>query len=375
MKVLHVVPSLNLGGAERLALDVCDGLKRRGIEVELVYFQGDNLYKEAYPDFHPEKIEDDFSLKLFRGVNSEPTSLEKFVANLNPDIIHSHLFASELRTRSLSISDKVWVTHLHDNMRQFRTGSVPTNLASLANWYERYYLIQQYRKKGNNHFLSISSDTTKYFETHLPADLRSNIHSLSNAIDVSRFERASTPKMDVLRMCNVGSFQPKKNQRLLLDVAKQLKNRVEFELHFVGSGELEDNVRNEAVSLGLSDCTFFHGNVSDVERILNEMNLYVHSAYYEPFGLVLLEAMASGLPVVCLDGKGNRDVVQNGVNGTIVSTSSPIEYANAIMDLWNDKDFYQSYVSAGLITAETHSMTAYLDSLMGLYREWTRNKS
>ena len=51
-----------------------------------------------------------------------------------------------------------------------------------------------------------------------------------------------------------------------------------------------------------------------MEEYLENSNLYVHTAFSEAFGLVLIEAMTAGLPVIALDAKGNRDIIENGKN-------------------------------------------------------------
>jgi glycosyltransferase involved in cell wall biosynthesis len=56
-----------------------------------------------------------------------------------------------------------------------------------------------------------------------------------------------------------------------------------------------------------------------------ESDLYVHPATYEPFGLVLIEAMTSGMPVISLDGRGNRGLVENGVTGYFLPVDAPQE--------------------------------------------------
>ena len=63
----------------------------------------------------------------------------------------------------------------------------------------------------------------------------------------------------------------------------------------------------------------FKGFVDDVQNYLWDCDIYVHSAYHESLGLVLLEAMSAGVPVVTLDGKGNRDIMENGYNGFILN--------------------------------------------------------
>lgn len=70
--------------------------------------------------------------------------------------------------------------------------------------------------------------------------------------------------------------------------------------------------------MGVLKNTNFVGETLNVNKHLQEENIYLHTATYEPFGLVMIEAMASGLPVISLDGKGNRAFINNRENGFIV---------------------------------------------------------
>ena len=75
---------------------------------------------------------------------------------------------------------------------------------------------------------------------------------------------------------------------------------------------------NRSKELGVVPCVTATGNVSNVAQYLWKGEVYIHSAKYEPFGLVLVEAMAAGLPVIALDAGGNRDIVEDGVNGYLL---------------------------------------------------------
>jgi spore coat protein SA len=67
-------------------------------------------------------------------------------------------------------------------------------------------------------------------------------------------------------------------------------------------------------------------------------DIYVHTATYEPLGLVLLEAMAAGLPVVTLDGGGNRDLIENGKNGFIINNQNPKHFAEKILEVKDNEE-------------------------------------
>ena len=97
------------------------------------------------------------------------------------------------------------------------------------------------------------------------------------------------------------------------------------------------------MSLGVKNYINFHGNVKNVKEHLSESNIYLHTATYEPFGLVILEAMAAGLPVITLNGKGNKDFIEQGVNGFIHANQDVELFANNIIELFTKRSFIIKY--------------------------------
>ena len=63
------------------------------------------------------------------------------------------------------------------------------------------------------------------------------------------------------------------------------------------------------------------------------VRIFIHPATYEPFGLVIIEAMAAGLPVISLDGKGNRDIIKHKVNGYIFQNQNAVKFGEALIKL------------------------------------------
>ena len=139
-------------------------------------------------------------------------------------------------------------------------------------------------------------------------------------------------------------------------------------MFLLGEGPLLEEVQKKAASLGLLEMITFTGNVKDVNCWLSKANIYVHSAYYEPFGLVLLEAMSTGLPVVCIDGKGNRDIVRNGYNGYMIDKMDSVLMANKIINLMNDDKLYNRLSKNAVQFSSEYDIKQYVDKLVTIYQ-------
>ncbi len=103
----------------------------------------------------------------------------------------------------------------------------------------------------------------------------------------------------------------------------------------VGSGPLEEPLREAAVAAGVSHRVQFLGKVSDEEKFaaLRASDVFVSTSQHEGFGLVYLEAMACGLPVICYDYGGQTDFLKDGLNGRVVKLNNVDKFTEACREL------------------------------------------
>lgn len=369
LKVLYIIPRLLKGGAERLCLDICNQLHNRSdVQVKLITFSVENAYPFLTENIDWQVIASQVKLSMHRRNQIQIAALQRAIDDFAPDVIHTHLFEAEIVSRSCYYPQAKWFSHCHDNMKQFHNFSVKTlfNKSLLTNYYEKLYLLSRYQANGGNTFIAISHDTEKFFrKTTRPY----NVCFLPNAINYEKFFCDRFCSTDTkLRLVNVGSYQDKKNQRFLVQVAKMLQNHhVDFEMNLLGDGEKYSEVANLINENQLESIVLQRGNVNNVEQYLHQSDIYVHSAYYEPFGLVLLEAMAAGLPVVCLDGKGNRDIMEQGKNGYMIEQQNAEQFADRILEIWNDRQQYKEMSVFAQNFAKDYDIKTYVDNLIDIY--------
>ena len=370
LRILHIIPRLRKGGAERLCIDICRQLQvRDGVWVRLITFSDKNNYPFLTYGLDWQVIHASVQLSVFHKTVLNIDALQKAIEDFAPDVIHTHLFEAEIVSRSCYYSKAKWFSHCHDNMRQFRNFDIKTlfNKQLLTNYFEKRYLLSRYKINGGNTFIAISHDTEQYF--HKMAS-HYDVRFLPNAIDYEKFHRVNDRHSSTkLRLVNVGSYQDKKNQRFLVEVSKVLREcHIDFEMNLLGDGEKYRDVARLIKENHLETTVFQRGNVEDVTEYLGQSDIYVHSAYYEPFGLVLVEAMAAGLPVVTLDGRGNRDLIVQGKNGYMVYEQNAEQFADRILEIWNDKQKYQEMSAFAQDFARQYDIKPYVDKLLELYK-------
>lgn len=310
----------------------------------------------------------------FRGSNDQP-AYAKLLEDFRPDVIHTHRFLAEFLSAHHVSEDVAYVCHGHDNMVQFarfRPGAVLRRTA-LTNWLEKRYLIRMKYRRVRTAFVANSNHTYRYFRAVLPRSMRDDVRLLPYGFDHRRFRARGTrtpPGREPLRLVNVGSFQDKKNQVFIVEIARVLRDSgVEFRIDLLGDGATRPRVEAEVERHGLGDRILLHGNVDRPEDWLRRSHVYLHTARYEPFGLVLLEAMAAGLPCVVLDGMGNRDVIEEGANGYLIPREDASVFAERIRTLASSPDLYRRMSDRARTYASGWDIGEAADRFVALYRE------
>jgi len=385
IRITHAIESIALGGgAERLVMDLCKELKsRENISIQLLVFKSPSYYGYANAGLWEKEIAKFLTPVICNCVvkfnivgipNNNITEYVNQIKSFDPHIIHSHLLQPELITRAHLFKDVVYFTHLHDNLSLFEKKRLfkSTSRTDISNFFIRKWLMNQY-EKCNNYFISISNDTFNYLDENLPDKLHTNIISLPNAIDTKRFKNISSKKIASkeleLRLVSIGSLVPKKNQVFLIEVVKELE-RIGYSvfLKLLGDGSERIIIEQEIKGLGLGEKVELLGYTDDVEKELEWANVYVHAATYEPFGLALVEAMAAGLPVVALNGKGNKNLIESGKNGYLIEKNDPTVFAEKIVAIVANQTLYVSMSENAKDFAERYDIKNYVDRLLDIYK-------
>ena len=374
MKIVHIIPNLKKGGAERLVLDICKELTtRKGIEVIIIVFRKEDDYSFISKELPIKHIFANVIPSLSHKPIVDISDLSSFINEFKPDVIHSHLYYAEIVSRWQVIDGIKYISHCHDNMSEFANFSFKTLFSKrlFTSFYEKSILLNRY-KKAQNTFIAISKHTESFFKDTLPHIFSKRIHLLPNAITFERFNsvaKSYISQSKTIKLVNVGLIIPKKNQLLLLSIVANLKERgFNVQLTLLGFGYEFDKIKHLAQTMSIDKEVIMPGNVNNVEEYLSQNDIYVHSAYYEPFGLVLLEAMAAGLPVVCLDGGGNRDIIENGKNGFIIKEQNVDEFADRIVELFRNKTLYTEISEYAQKFASQYDIKTYVDKLLDIYK-------
>ena len=370
MKILFLITDLGRSGAERLLIDICTELKKReDIQFKIGVLYNNNQYPELTADFDIVNL-DYKTFSLFK--TNECPKYQELLNSFQPDVIHTHRFLAEFISSYYINPNIKYVCHGHDNMEQLRNFSIKSLFSKrkLLDFVEKRYLALHKYSQVPTNIIAISKDTFSYFKTVMPKRQRENISLIYNGFNYTAFYRKRNydfqPKK--LTITNVASFADKKNQMFIVDVAAVLRQRnIDFEINLIGVGANYEKVRSAISEKQLEKHVFLRGIQQNIQEWYAKSDIYLHSAYYEPLGLVLLEAMAAGLPVVTLDGRGNRDLIVQGKNGYMIYEQDAEQFADRILEIWNDKQKYCEMSAFAQEFAKQYDIKPYVDKLLDLY--------
>jgi glycosyltransferase involved in cell wall biosynthesis len=142
---------------------------------------------------------------------------------------------------------------------------------------------------------------------------------------------------DEVVLVTVGRLIARKAIDQLIGAVAEMRD-LPVRLLVIGEGPLEGDLKAQAERLGVGDRVRFTGYVEEAEksRILAMCDLYASTSLHEGFGLVFLEGMAAGLPVVCYDHGGQRDFLEDGRTGHLVPLGNTARFAEACRELVRD---------------------------------------
>ena len=179
---------------------------------------------------------------------------------------------------------------------------------------------------------------TKEAQEWFPERLQRKSTIIFNAVKEEFFHIERTPMVGEIVAC--GRLVSQKNHKLLIDAfAEVVKEHPYARLKIYGEGSLRDVLQEQIDKLNLHDKAFLMGATNDVAKALQTADLFVLSSDYEGMPNALMEAMAAGVPCISTDCPcgGPRSLIENKINGYIISLNDKKELKNSIIDYMKQK--------------------------------------
>lgn len=154
------------------------------------------------------------------------------------------------------------------------------------------------------------------------------------------FYTSESSSLDKKQIITVGRLSEQKGFDLLIPAWSSIaKRHSDWKIHLYGEGELENELRKSIAQNGIEDSFTLHKPVKDIKEKYLESSIYVMSSRFEGFGMVLIEAMACGVPCISFDcPHGPSYIIKNGEDGILVENGNVEKLADAISSLIMDKE-------------------------------------
>ena len=173
----------------------------------------------------------------------------------------------------------------------------------------------------------------------------------------------------------VGRLTKQKGYEYLLEAMKIVVQTHPVELVIIGTGVLEQPLRDKSFNYGLQNVVHFLGYRKDVQAILDRLDLFVSSSLWEGLPTVILEAMARNVPVVATDVSGSRELVNNGESGLLVQPGDAHRLAEAILFMLDDPEEARRLANNASQTVVRYSMRNTTDIYRQTYLKIAKNSS
>jgi sugar transferase (PEP-CTERM/EpsH1 system associated) len=214
-------------------------------------------------------------------------------------------------------------------------------------------------------YVTVSQDLAHYLQQRVHVRPQ-RISTVCNGVDTERFHPRRHGAPDLLPpgwaaqrplvVGTVGRLTGVKDQASLLQAFAQLKPTAQqpLRLVLVGDGPLRQDLQSQAANLGIADATWFAGDRTDVPELMQQMDLFVLPSLNEGISNTLLEAMATGLPLLASRVGGNPELIHDGEHGRLLPAADPQALAQALQALVDQPALRQAWGAASRRRAEQH---------------------
>lgn len=353
MKILHVITSLHTGGAEKLMVDLLPKFKAKGVDTDLLLFDGTDTPFRRDIEAAGIKV---FDLGTGGSVYS-PMRLLKLIPFMKKyDVVHTHNTAPQLFAAIGSVVCSVMLCTTEHTTSNRRRG---------WRWYAPvdHWMYSRYRR--------IICCSEKVEINLAPFANPKKCLTINNGVDIQSFQwakenpelRSAYPeKSKIITM--VAGFRWEKDQDTLIKALNYLPD--DFHLQLVGAGYRRQELEKLTIEQSLSDRVHFLGIRSDIPQILKSSDYIVMSSHFEGLSLSSVEGMAVGKPMLASDVDGLKQVVENA--GLLFQEGDSEELAELIKQLDADPVFYKRVAESCLSRANEYDISKMVEGYIAVYQ-------
>lgn len=352
LRLLFTLPNLVGAGGQRAVLDMCRGLDTKRFDVHI-------LVQEKFGSFLG-ALEPTDKVTFLLDRRYRKTDLPRLLSRTMTHVRNADIVIGALEGRAsfcglaaAKLLGKPFVGWVHIDWEPFLKHVSDRQRLGLSTyrWADKIVACSNGAAESFSRLFSVPSEKVCTIYNGLP--LRSIAQAAQEPLPPEFVEIFKQPTIVM-----VGRLDPQKNYPLLLDAhARLAQSGIAAQLVIVGDGGLRDELRAQAERLGTSASVHFAGFRLNPQPFIKNARLFALSSLFEGFGLVLVEAMMNGTPIVATDcPSGPREVLDNGAYGTLVPSEDPDALAAAMRALLTNRAEAERVAEAGRKRAQAFAL-------------------
>jgi sugar transferase (PEP-CTERM/EpsH1 system associated) len=337
--IVHIVYSFKVGGLENGVVNLVNHLSNKEFQHTIVCLSDydEDFYariKQKSVEIHCLNKRSGNDVKMF-------VKLWFLLKKINPNIVH---------TRNLATVECQFIAWLA-NVEYRVHGEHGWDMVDLHGGNNKYIKLRKLLKPFIHQFVALSTEGLNYLQNKIGIKPQ-RLNHICNGVDTNKFkpevaDLTLTPNGFITKDClvfgTVGRMAEVKNQLLLVDAFIDMCQenitlaKEKYRLIIVGDGEFYQQIISVLTEAGLISLVWLPGGRNDIPQLMNLMDVFVLPSLAEGISNTILEAFASGLPVIATDVGGNGELVKSAHNGELI-LSNNIQSMVTAMKKYNNKN-------------------------------------
>ena len=360
MRITCVIANLGGGGAERVMTHLCEGLAARGHRVTLLTLDTQT------PDFYtlsPTVSRERIHLPPFKSVGLlggflRLVRMTRAVRRTRPEVVISFMAVNVLAACLLLRVPYIYADHLDVRHTPFS---------------RKWQILRNYFLSRAARVAVLSKRDYEYIEKSHPAWKPIVIYNPALPFDDAPLPRPAFMQADKKYVIAVGRLVPQKGFERLLDAWHQIcRTFPAWRLAIIGAGENEPALRHQLAALDMGSSAQLVAPIKGLQAVYQHADVMAMSSRTEGFPMVLLEAMAAGVPVVSFNCTGPDAIVRPGTDGLLVPQDDVPAFAAALKEVMQDENKRKLWGARAREVTNRFSLQDYISAYENLCQEATR---
>lgn len=344
MKILFLYTQLGVGGAQKVIIDLINNLEKEKFKITLACDGGSRL-SNLNSNINIEHI--NFLDKSPKGIINSISKLYKIVKEDKIEIIHSHhRYTTALANLVFMFDKNIKVIHTEHNVFPDKNfiNLRGKNIIAVSNVVRENLIKNRVKEK--------------------------NIKLIHNGIKVKKESTYKKNNDNIIRIGVIARLSKQKGHIYLLKALKNIINYVDnIKIFMIGDGEEKDTLLKFVTDNKLCEYVEFCGNIDNVLDIIPDFKFFVLPSEYEGLPISILEIMSKKNIVIATDVGGNREIIEDGINGFIIKPFSSNELEKKILEVCRKKELDSLKENAYSTILDKFSLDKMVKSYTEYYQE------